>query len=293
MSFNVIRTCRGCWRIVSSQSNTQPVCTTCAGFNRIFESTATHEWIAFSIDVKPMLWSLFPHSDIKFGFDTNVGLTHDNQFVLFDVFIPEYRLLIDFISDDQLLMPSDDTASETDRNLYMQIFDLKEEFTKQNNLRYVTIQRDVDVARSELINVINEVYVLDSGNGIQILHPKLQGDAGWDLVCDQDTECPPHVGTDIPSQVFLEIPNHLYAIVQARSSTSKRRLLVLPGVIDPGYRGQIFTMTFNPTGETVHIKKGDRISQLLFFYRVPHLHINPVRELRASQRGSAGFGSTG
>lgn len=223
--------------------------------------------------MSPMLWSMFPHSHVLW-WDKSVLIR--GQKVTFDVHIPEYRLVIDFDKDYDLFSES------------------KAVLTEQNNYRYVVLPNDVDDARNKLVDCANEVYLLDrDGAPIQILSPKLQGDAGWNLVCDQDMVCPPRGFLDIPSNVFLEMPNHLYGIVQARSSTSKRRLIVLPGVIDPGYRGQIFTMVHNLSDEPVIISKGNSVSQMLFMYRVPHLHINPVSKLKPSDRNDKGFGSTG
>ena len=91
----------------------------------------------------------------------------------------------------------------------------------------------------------------------------------------------------------MALPNHLYAVVQARSSTSKKNLLILPGVIDAGYRGQIFVMAYNLSNKSIIISKGDRIAQLLIFQRVPWLQIEYVDNLRPSERGHMGFGSTG
>jgi len=223
--------------------------------------------------MSPMLWSMFPHSHVLW-WDKSVYIR--GQKLTFDVHIPEYRLAIDFDKAEDLYSES------------------KSVLLEQNNYRYLVLPDDVDEARHKLVESANEIYLLDrDGAPIQILSPKLQGDAGWNLVCDQDVVCPPRGFLDIPSNVFLEMPNHLYGVVQARSSTSKRRLIVLPGVIDPGYRGQIFTMVHNLSDEPVAIKAGNSVSQMLFMYRVPHLHINPVSKLKPSDRNDNGFGSTG
>lgn len=298
----IIRQCKGCWRVVE----TRYTCEKCTGFSRTgsIKPYVLLKWEEFMASVRPMFWSVFSHCNIEWdatpswctfikeetdGFGSKI---HEFD-VAFDAIIPEYRLAVDFVDDLQALPVDEeqDTFAQIDR---VRVDDAKQKCCVLNNFRHVSLPMDVDKARNKLLEIINEIYVLDrDGKPQQILSPKLQGDAGWDLVCDEDVVCLPGVGTDIPSQVFLEIPNHLYAVVQARSSTSKKRLLVLPGVIDPAYRGQIFTMTFNPTTEPVLIKKGDRISQLLFFPRIPHLHVNPVSSLRPSERGIRGFGSTG
>jgi deoxyuridine 5'-triphosphate nucleotidohydrolase len=237
-----------------------------------------------------MLWASLPQYQVLTDSTIDGVVDAQGNQLVFDYVIPECRLAIDVISEDQMLHSSELDLGHTKRAAADAS---REHGTREANYRWLVLPDAPGEARGKLLESINEIYVKEMDGKTHILTPRLQGDAGWDLVCDQDTECPPGMGTDIPSQVYLEIPNHLYAIVQARSSTSKKRLLVLPGVIDPAYRGQIFTMTFNPTTETVMVRKGDRISQLLFFYRIPHLHVNPVYDLRKSERGSRGFGSTG
>lgn len=147
--------------------------------------------------------------------------------------------------------------------------------------------------RNDILYKLNQMDVLDVEGGSPLLHPKLSGDAGWDIVTQEDIICNPNTGTDIGSNLQMALPNHLYAIVQARSSTSKKNLLVLPGVIDPGYRGRIYVMAYNLSNRPIKVSKGDRIAQLLIFQRVSHLGINIVKELRPSERGTNGFGSTG
>lgn len=274
------RVCRFCWRVAYSDSGAPTECGKCEAPAVYVDK---HQFLM------PMLWSVLSQYQVVENSPVN-GVVDDNgDNIVFDFVVPECRIAIDFIDDDQLLS-SEPLDGQAER---IALDDAKESGTRAANYRWITLPTNVAEARSKLLEKVNEVYVKEVDGKLHILTPRLQGDAGWDLVCDEDTVCPPGVGTDIPSQVFLEIPNHLYAIVQARSSTSKKRLLVLPGVIDPAYRGQIFTMTFNPTSDPVMVKKGDRISQLLFFYRIPHLHVDPVYELRKSERGSRGFGSTG
>ncbi len=160
---------------------------------------------------------------------------------------------------------------------------------------YFSPNRDkwLNEARNQILSYVNTMQVLTVNGGAPLLHPRLDGDAGWDIVTENDVICMPGVGTDIGSNLRMALPNHLYAVVQARSSTSKKNLLVLPGVIDAGYRGQIFVMAYNLSNRPITISKGDRIAQLLIFQRVPGLQIEYVDNLSPSERGHMGFGSTG
>jgi dUTP pyrophosphatase len=298
--------CMGCWRVIEWCDDELGPCLsfvcrvhphkTLLGPKENSESIAIRH-NKFTEQALQMMWTLFPQVEIQRHVHLDgvyLGEQPTVKHPTFDFVIPEYRLAIDFESDDQTV-PLDVGRNVTSIPLITRMaFDqIKDIATRDNNWRHIRLPRNLPMARDILLQKINEFYVLDRGGDAQILPPKLQGDAGWDIISDADTICPPQQGTDISSELFLEIPNHLYALVQARSSTSKKRLLVLPGVIDPSYRGRLYVMAYNLTNESITVHKGDRIAQLLFFPRVPHLKMILVDSLRSSERGSRGFGSTG
>jgi dUTP pyrophosphatase len=118
-------------------------------------------------------------------------------------------------------------------------------------------------------------------------------DAGWDLFASRDTVIPPGVEIDVHTDIAIAIPNRWYAQIKTRSSTMKRTgLMVLEGVIDQTYRGELFFMVYNTTNREVTIKQGDRLAQLLFL-PVPEVVWYNALELPPSVRGSQGFGSSG
>lgn len=53
-------------------------------------------------------------------------------------------------------------------------------------------------------------------------------------------------------------------MLTGRSSTMRRRgLLMVQGVIDVGYRGELFAGVFNVSGGDVAVGVGERLSQLI------------------------------
>jgi dUTP pyrophosphatase len=271
------RICKSCCATVVSgtQSDALFACRDCDRWASILPFTsATYD------ECKYVMWSVFNQCEIIQN--ATVGAENGNEPV-YDYYIPEYGMVMD-------VMPLGGYQQNADIQAHIE---LKDRVAYANNLRYYSLSRHADTLRSELVKIVNEFYVLYKQDTYpQLLSPRLPGDAGWDIICSQTVVCAPRSATDIPSDLYLEIPNQLYAIVQARSSTSKKRLLVLPGVLDPAYRGQIFTMTFNLTDDPITITKGDKISQILFFHRIPHIHSEMVTALRPSLRGDKGFGST-
>ncbi len=66
-----------------------------------------------------------------------------------------------------------------------------------------------------------------------------------------------------------------------------------PGLIDPGYRGEVKVALINLDPENEYlVHKGDRVAQLVVL-PVDELHFVIVDDLPAASRGDGGFGSTG
>lgn len=121
----------------------------------------------------------------------------------------------------------------------------------------------------------------------------LPGDAGWDLYVSEDTTIPYKGFKDIPCGIRLELPPGVWGRITGRSSTiRKRRLLVNEGIIDNGYRGELFCAVWNMGDGKVEVKRGERIAQLLVHSSLD-LRLDRATELTESCRGAAGFGSTG
>jgi dUTP pyrophosphatase len=124
-------------------------------------------------------------------------------------------------------------------------------------------------------------------------------DAGFDLYVSEDTWVPPGRFRDIPTNVRMILPRGHWGLLTGRSSTLRKRgLMVNPGVIDTGYRGELYAGVFNLTDQTVVIRRGDRIAQFI-------LTTNPTERTQlmtapdslfdtlGHARGTAGFGSSG
>jgi dUTP pyrophosphatase len=98
----------------------------------------------------------------------------------------------------------------------------------------------------------------------------------------------------IPTGIFLELPEDYWASIEARSSTSKKMMICPKGVIDEGYRGELFAVLLNVGNEPQEIFHGDRYVQLILHKRnSADIMIREVDELSGSERGDSGFGSTG
>lgn len=118
-------------------------------------------------------------------------------------------------------------------------------------------------------------------------------DAGYDLKVSDDVVVLHKTVAIIPTGVFLEMPDNIYCRIVARSSTFVNRgLIVNEGVIDPGWRGELFVVVYNYKEYGCYINGGDAIAQVLF-HVVPTITLHKVDEISGSHRGTNGFGSSG
>jgi dUTP pyrophosphatase len=121
-------------------------------------------------------------------------------------------------------------------------------------------------------------------------------DAGLDLYAAEFARLAPGARVSVGTGLAVQIPDGVGGLVLPRSGMALKHGVTLvnsPGLIDPGYRGEVRVLLLNtdPTLE-LQIAPGDRIAQLLL---VPVAHASPLRAdaLDDSTRGHGGFGSSG
>lgn len=122
-------------------------------------------------------------------------------------------------------------------------------------------------------------------------------DAGWDLFVLEDTIIEPwrpgKVYTDVRSGVALGLPDGFYARLVGRSSAiRKKSLQVFEGIIDAGFRGELFTCVASALDENVILEAGSSICQIIVQEVKPVTFVE-VGVLAPSARGENGFGSSG
>ena len=138
---------------------------------------------------------------------------------------------------------------------------------------------------------------------IKLLDPDLPmpryqhaGDAGLDLPSRIDYVLEPGERALIPTGIAIAIPGGYAGFVLPRSGLASRHGIALvnsPGLVDSGYRGEMAIIMINTDRrEPFHIKRGDRIAQLVI-QRVEEVKLARVDELDNTSRGEGGFGSTG
>lgn len=99
----------------------------------------------------------------------------------------------------------------------------------------------------------------------------------------------------VPLGIRMEIPLGYEGQVRPRSGLASRHGVTVvnaPGTIDSDYRGELMVPLINLGREVFVIEHGMRVAQLIIA-SVAHVQIERAKSLEATERGEAGFGSTG
>lgn len=148
--------------------------------------------------------------------------------------------------------------------------------------------------RKNRIPVVLDTYLEGLGEARMPIRAHAD-DAGWDLFVSVETVVPPHGFKDVASGVRMELPNGYWGMLTGRSSTIRKRgLLVVQGIIDTGYRGELFSAVWNLTDKAVVLEQGERIAQLIILPNATQQSVlSRTDALGQSVRGNNGFGSSG
>lgn len=122
-------------------------------------------------------------------------------------------------------------------------------------------------------------------------------DAGCDLKANipNPITIAPWKSVWVGTRVHLAMPEGMFALQAPRSGLSCNHGITLanaPGIIDPGYRGEIRCKLVNLSDEPYTVYPLERIAQLVFlpFVNAAFMTCDSLPE---SSRGEDGYGSTG
>jgi|SRR5690625_921915 len=180
------------------------------------------------------------------------------------------------------------------------------------------IEREVDALLNEDKVVIGFKRLSDDAILPTKAHPT---DSGYDLYAAEDIIIEPGDTAIVKTGIAVELPAGYEAQIRPRSGiTAKTKLRIQLGTIDKGYRGELGVIVDNINsfsadnfvslltyidgktsldnsgglyGEgTYLIRKGEKIAQLVVQH-LPQIIAEEVHNLEETERGDAGFGSTG
>lgn len=136
------------------------------------------------------------------------------------------------------------------------------------------------------------------GPGVQA--PKYAHDAGLDLALADDLEISPGEQVNADCGAAVALPPGTFGWITGRSSTwHTHGLMVVPAIIDEGWRGGLFAAVYRPwkpgSQKPLILPQGTRIAQLIV---LPNMLdtievVHTAGDLPRSERGTNGFGSSG
>ncbi len=119
----------------------------------------------------------------------------------------------------------------------------------------------------------------------------LHGDAGLDLHSVIDVTLNSGERLAVPTGLAFELPEGYVSLIWDKSGLALRNgIKTMGGVIEYTYRGEYKIILLNTTNTPFHIKKGDKIAQMLV-QPIMSVDVEEVEELSETERGLHGFGS--
>jgi dUTP pyrophosphatase len=124
------------------------------------------------------------------------------------------------------------------------------------------------------------------------------GDAAYDLAAAEKVVLAPGERAVVSTGIAIAVPNGYAGLVLPRSGLATRfgvSLVNTPGLIDPGYRGELLVPLINhDREETFEVEIGMRIAQLVLVKAAEARFVGvELLEESADDRGEGGFGSSG
>ena len=117
-------------------------------------------------------------------------------------------------------------------------------------------------------------------------------DAGLDLYALEDGYIRCNQSRTFDTGVHIAIPEGYVGFIKSKSGLMCNHGILTDGTIDSHYTGPIKVCLFNHRTRRYEVKAGDKIAQLVICPCVlPKLEL--VDSLEETDRGNAGFGSTG
>lgn len=117
-------------------------------------------------------------------------------------------------------------------------------------------------------------------------------DAGLDLYSTHAMTVFPNFCAVIKTGISGEFAPGYVGMLADRSSMAKKGFKLAGGIIDSGYTGEITVMLWNISSRPLSVELGDKVAQLLTI-PITTPQVMEVTELKDSERGDKGFGSSG
>ncbi|KAG6489430.1 hypothetical protein ZIOFF_050699 [Zingiber officinale] len=165
------------------------------------------------------------------------------------------------------------------------------------NSRDEEIQSDEEELTSHIIAVLveeergPELLVKRIHSLAQLPVRRTPGAAGYDISITHAQDIPALGRSLLQTGICIQIPQNTYARVAPGSSAAMRGIIIMGGVIDSDYRGEVKVMAYNTTNDDIFLNKQECIAQLII-EQITSPMVREVELLGSTERGAFGFGST-
>ena len=117
-------------------------------------------------------------------------------------------------------------------------------------------------------------------------------DAGLDLRTPEAVTIPARGSVAVDTGVHVELPHGCAGLLVSKSGLNVKHDITSTGLIDEGYTGSIVVKLYNHGDRDYRFYPDDKITQLVVI-PVRYEPVELVEDFDESERGDAGFGSTG
>ena len=139
-----------------------------------------------------------------------------------------------------------------------------------------------------------EIEIQLTNNYATVPSRKHDSDIGYDISSSIDTLIPSNEVQLISTGIAINLPNQCAGFVLPRSGLASKNKITLinsPGLVDPGYTGELMVPLINHGSTDYQISIGDRIAQLVLI-NTNNVEFKIVDNLPNTERSTGGFGST-
>lgn len=119
------------------------------------------------------------------------------------------------------------------------------------------------------------------------------GAAGYDIAASENFRVQPGCSVLVPTGLAMTVPQGTYGRLASRSGLAvSSGIDVAAGVVDASFTGEVKVLLRNLGSQALTGRVGDRVAQLVLeVIKTPA--VEEVRDVKATDRGAAGFGSSG
>ena len=120
-------------------------------------------------------------------------------------------------------------------------------------------------------------------------------DIGYDIYSLEEYTLLSNEVTRVHTGVSIELPPNMGGFILPRSGLASKHSITSinsPGLVDPGYTGELIIPLINHSNVEYILEKGERFAQLVII-NVENVSFNEVNKLKNTDRSDKGFGSTG